>query len=89
MAPRPAPGVIYCEQARDLLDAFSFAIHEVIALHGEQFEAVVQGDEDSARFDDLIHMANERKREAKYAYLTHMEAHGCSRIVSEDLKRSG
>jgi hypothetical protein len=26
----------------------------------------------------LIHMANERKQAAKYAYLRHVEAHGCS-----------
>jgi hypothetical protein len=60
----------------------------VITLHEDQFRAVLAGDEDSGRFDDLIHMANERKREAKYAYLHHLEIHGCSRIVPEDLKRA-
>ena len=82
-------GLIYCQQARDLLDAFSFAIREVITLHEQQFQAVVHGDEDSARLDDLIHMANERKREAKYDYLQHLETHGCSRLVPDDLKPSG
>ena len=88
MEATPVSGLIYCQQARDLLDAFSIAIREVITLHEEQFQAVLQGDEDSGRFDDLIHMANERKREAKYAYLHHLEVHGCSKTTPEDLKRA-
>ena len=76
----PAAGLFYCQQARALLEAFSGVIREVIALHEDQIQAVLQGDEDSARFDDLIHMTNERKREAKYAYLNHLETHGCSRL---------
>jgi tRNA splicing endonuclease len=58
----------------------------VITLLEDQFQAVLQGDEDSGRFDDLIHMANERKREAKYAYLHHLETHGCSKITPGDLR---
>ena len=85
----PTSGLIYCQQARALLDAFSDAIHEVITLHEQQFQAVLANDEDSVRFDDLIHVTNERKREAKYAYLNHLEAHGCSRLLPDDLKRSG
>lgn len=69
--------VVYCRQAKDLLDAFAEAIRELIRLHEDQFQAVVGGDPDSHRFDDLIHMANERKREAKYAYVHHLEIHGC------------
>ncbi len=84
----PTAGLIYCQQARALLDSFSDAIREVITLHEQQFQAVLASDEDSARFDDLIHMTNERKREAKYAYLSHIETHGCSRLVPDDLKRS-
>ena len=80
----PATGLLYCQQARNLLDAFSASIREVITLHEDQFQAVIQGDEDSGRFDDLIHMANERKREAKYAYLNHLEAHECSRLTLGD-----
>ena len=64
MASRPTPGLIYCQQARDLLDDLALAIHEVITLHEDQFRAVLQGDENTGRFEDLIHMANERKREA-------------------------
>ena len=82
----PTTGLIYCQQARTLLDAFSDVIREVITLHEPQFQAVLASDEDSVRFDDLIHMANERKREAKYAYLHHLENHRCSKIVLGDLK---
>jgi hypothetical protein len=72
--------LIYCKQARELLDGLAEAIRELIRLHEEQFQAVVGGDLDGLRFDDLIHMANERKREAKYAYLHHLEIHRCSKF---------
>jgi hypothetical protein len=32
------------------------------------------------RFDLLIHMANEKKQEAKYELLRQMESHDCSNI---------
>lgn len=75
---RSTTNLVYCQQARELLDAFGEAIRELVRLHEEQFQALVGGDPDSTRFDDLIHMANERKHEAKYAYLYHLETHGCS-----------
>jgi hypothetical protein len=68
----------YCQQAKELLDGFAEAVRELIRLHEEQFQALLEGDSDGLRFDDLIHMANERKREAKYAYVHHLETHGCS-----------
>jgi len=75
----PKPNsVAYCEEGRGLLNAFGEAVHEVLALHEQQFVAIVNGESDSDRFDLLIHMANERKQEAKYAYLHHLETHGCS-----------
>ena len=70
--------VMYCEEAKHLLDAFSGAVHDLVRLHEEQFQSIVGGDLDSTRFDDLIHMANEKKQEAKYAYLKHLETHCCS-----------
>jgi hypothetical protein len=71
---RPA----FCSESRSLLDAFGEAVQEVLLLHEQQFQAIVGGDAYSDRFDLLIHMANEKKHEAKYAYLRHLEAHGCS-----------
>ena len=70
--------VSYCEVARRLLDAFGEAVQELVQLHEHQFLAIVEGDSDCSRFDALIHMANERKYRAKYAYLQHLETHGCS-----------
>ena len=70
--------VLYCEEAKYLLGAFGEAVQDLIRLHQEQFQSILGGDFDSARFDDLIHMANERKQEAKYAYLKHLETHRCS-----------
>ena len=79
-------GLIYCQAARALLDDLSEAIRELIRLHEEQFQSLVGGDLDSTRFDPLIHMANERKNEAKYAYLHHLETHGCSKLDEPDQK---
>jgi hypothetical protein len=79
-------GLIYCQQARELLEDLSEAIREIIHLHEEQFQSLVGGDLDSTRFDPLIHMANERKNEAKYAYLHHLETHGCSKFDESDEK---
>ena len=78
--------VVYCKEAKGLLDAFAEAIRELIRLHEDQFEALVAGDADSQRFDDLIHMANERKHSAKYAYMHHLEFHGCSIIDGANQK---
>ena len=67
-----------CPEQRRLLDAFGVAVQELLLLHEQQFLAIVAGDLDSHRFDLLIHMANEKKQQAKYAYLQHVETHACS-----------
>jgi hypothetical protein len=74
----PASGLAYCQRAEDLLEALTEAVHELVRLHEQQFQALRGGDLDSTRFDDLIHMANQRKHEAKYAYVHHLETHQCS-----------
>lgn len=76
--------VAYCKEAKELLDAFIQSIRELIALHEDQFQALVSGDTDSQRFEDLIHMANERKHQAKYAYVHHLETHRCSLVHGID-----
>jgi len=67
-----------CDDHNRLLETFGAAVREVLDLHEQQWLAIVDGDEDSYRFDVLIHMANEKKQQAKYAYLRHAETHGCS-----------
>ncbi len=68
----------YCDTARRLLDEFGQAVQQVLVLHEQQFLAIVEGDEQANRFDLLIHESLERKQDAKYAYLYHLGAHGCS-----------
>jgi hypothetical protein len=71
-------GPAFCEESLHLLDAFGEIVQELVLLHEQQFQAIVSGDPYSDRFDLLIHMANQKKYEAKYAYLQHLETHGCS-----------
>jgi len=69
---------VECATAKNLLDRFGEAVQELLLLHEQQFIAVVSNDVTANRFDLLIHHANERKQNAKYAYMTHLETHGCS-----------
>jgi CheY-like chemotaxis protein len=69
-----------CEEHDRLMSEFGAAVREILALHEQQFQAIVDGDVESSRFDLLIHMANECKHRAKYAYLRHVESHGCSKL---------
>ncbi len=79
-----------CEEHRGLLNGFGEAVRELLKLHEEQFQAIVEGDTDCHRFDLLIHMANENKQTAKYAYLSHVESHGCTNTnaINETRTRS-
>ena len=69
-----------CQEHNHLLDAFGEAVQELIKLHEQQFQAILDGDSECQRFDVLIHMANEKKQLAKYAYVRHVEDHGCSKF---------
>jgi hypothetical protein len=60
------------------LNLFGEAAQELLHLHKQQLLATIEDDSDSHRFELLIHMANEKKQQAKYAYMRHMEMHGCS-----------
>ncbi len=46
-------------------------------LLGQQSKAIIENDTDFARFDDLIHVAQNAKNDAKYALLAHIHEHGC------------
>jgi hypothetical protein len=72
--------VVYCQRAKGLLEALAGVIHELIKIHEQQFRAVIEGDPNSSRFDDMIKLANKRKLEAKYEYLQHLSAHRCSTL---------
>jgi hypothetical protein len=71
------PEVGFCEEKNRLVREFSAAIHELIEIQNQQTQAVIDGDPDFARFDVLLHMALERKEQAKYAWIAHVESHHC------------
>jgi len=78
-----SPG--YCDTARQLLESFGDTVQAVVSLHEQQFQAIVSGDANAGRFDVLIHEANERKQNAKYAYLNHLHHHGCASTNNGDI----
>ncbi|MEI9970601.1 MAG: hypothetical protein WDO73_00335 [Ignavibacteriota bacterium] len=53
------------------------AVQELMKLLGQQSKAIIENDTDFARFDDLIHVAQNAKNDAKYALLAHIHEHGC------------
>jgi hypothetical protein len=70
---------LFCEEKYRLLNDFLYAVRELNRLHTEQTHAVIRGDRDFTRFDILIYAAQERKESAKYAWIAHVEGHGCER----------
>jgi hypothetical protein len=81
--------VTHCGAAKELLDQFGEAVRAAGELHREQFQAIVEGDENSIRFDVLIHEASEQKQNSKYAYLAHLDCHGCSTTDNDAIDARG
>ena len=71
------PEILYCEERQRLTVAVLAAIHELTDLQAQQTKAIIEGDREFPRFDDLIHMARRVKDEAKYALMAHIDQHGC------------
>lgn len=67
----------FCEEKLRLMEEFLAAATDLVTAHNEQVRALIEDDPDFNRFDLLIHLATERKRKAKYAYLSHLDHHGC------------
>jgi len=82
----PKSSIYYCEESQRLLEAFGNTVHELMLLHEQQFLAITSGERDCERFDLLIHMVNEDKQRVKYAYLRHLESHGCS--TNDDIHKA-
>ena len=72
-----------CNECQELLDAFGDAVTTLVILHRTHFRAVMEDEANPHRFDLLIHDANEKKQNAKYAYLLHREKHHCSENTDE------
>jgi hypothetical protein len=73
------PEIGFCEEKFRLLDQFLAASRKTIALQNRQMRAVIEGDSDFARFDELLHGAQEEREAAKYAWMAHVEQHGCEK----------
>jgi hypothetical protein len=72
-----SPPGFFCHEKARLLNEFLGAVHEYNHIQEQQTKAVIDGDEDFNRFDVLLHLAQEKKERAKYAWMTHIEHHGC------------
>jgi hypothetical protein len=72
---------VLCAEKNRLLGEFLNAIRAFNELQSQQTQAVIDaamdGDSDFTRFDVLLHMAQDRKEHAKYAWIAHVEEHGC------------
>jgi hypothetical protein len=77
---RGIPEVVLCEEKNRLQEEFLEAIHELNSLQSHQVIAVIEGDPDIFRFEILISLAQERKEQAKYAWIAHIESHRCGEI---------
>ena len=82
-AQKNARGTAYCDEAERLLHSLAHCIGHLSVLHSHHCEAVIEGDPESDRFDDLIYIANQEKNLAKYTYLEHLRLHGCSTFPTD------
>jgi len=74
---QPDFGSPVCMERQRLQEEFVAACHELTSIQTDQIAAVIAGDADFTRFDDLMHLARERKDQAKYMLLSHIEEHNC------------
>jgi hypothetical protein len=77
------PEIGFCSEKARLLNEFLEAVRESNGLQAQQTRAVIDGDPDFARFDALLHIAQEQKERAKYAWIAHVEEHGCCKEGDE------
>ncbi len=66
-----------CDEKLRLMEEFLASATDLVSVHNDQVKALIDDDPDFSRFDLLIHLANERKRRAKYEYMVHLEKHRC------------
>lgn len=66
-----------CAEKYRLIDEFLASNHALMDLQNQQTQAVIDQDPEFSRFDALIHMAQEKKDQAKYALIAHVDHHHC------------
>src|SRR5579862_4101014 len=71
------PEVAFYEEKQSLINEFIDANHVLLTIQNQQTQAVINDDPDFGRFDDLIHLARQKKEQVKYALIAHLEGHHC------------
>jgi hypothetical protein len=67
-----------CAQKQVLIDDIRAAISEILQLHNEEFEAVLNGNFDSGPdFQERLRIAREHKVVLLDLYREHVNSHGC------------
>ena len=72
---------LFCPEKRRFMNQFLRAIHEFNSIHAAQIEALLRGESDVSRFDDLLSRALDKKDDAKYAWITHVDKHDCEGLI--------
>ncbi len=82
------PQIAFCREKARLAARFLDAVRELTAIQQRQTQAVIDGDPDFARFDEALHLAHENKDAAKYAWIAHVEQHGCheGELIDDTIK---
>ena len=73
----PIPRIGFCAEKNRLRNEFLKSIQKLNALHSQQTQAVIAGDPDFSRLDRSIRLAQQKKDDAKYAWMEHVEIHQC------------
>jgi hypothetical protein len=67
----------FCEEKLRLMEKFIETATDLAEVQNAQVRALIDNDQDFGRFELQIHQAADRRRRAKYAYMVHVEKHGC------------
>jgi hypothetical protein len=78
------PKIAFCEEKNRLMQDFLACVRELLTLQDQQTQAVINEDPDFARFDILMHLAQEKKERAKYAWIAHVEQHRCDEEQTDE-----
>jgi hypothetical protein len=70
----------FCDEKHRLLGEFFRAVHDLNELQTAQTKAIIDGDTDFLRFEVLLHVAQQKKEAAKYAWMEHVESHKCGEV---------
>jgi hypothetical protein len=76
-AQHPRPEGYFCGERERLRLEFLDAVRQLNDFLTSQTEALLHDDPDFNRFDILIQVAQQKKDAAKYAWIAHVEGHGC------------